>query len=342
MNHPWNRIGAGLFAAISLLGFSNLSAADFKVATSIYPGWMDNWLMEMKLDKGEPSFLEKRLKETGKGAGVKIEKFKEYIPSVEALVAGKVDACTMTLGEALAFPADSGVPVVILLVHDYSNGNDGVMVPKGWALDKMKGKPIVAEEFSVSQYLIYRWLQKSGKPMDYLKLKNTPGDDVSKVFLSVVGTPSEVAGATWNPHVLRIMQSGKADLPFSSRDIPGEIVDALVVRRDRIAGKEASIKAYIDAHYDVMDYFTNAKTRDRAIKAMSVAAEFSPEDAPLYSKMLEATRFFTTRNETAKFMDSPDFSETQSKVRGFLKEFGAFKSPDPDKVSVALDASFLK
>ena len=25
-----------------------------------------------------------------------------------------------------------------------------------------------------------------------------------------------------------------------------------------------------------MDYFTNAKTRDRAIKAMSVAAEFSP------------------------------------------------------------------
>ena len=115
MNPPWNRIGAGLFAAISLLGFSNLSAADFKVATSIYPGWMDNWLMEMKLDKGEPSFLEKRLKETGKGAGVKIEKFKEYIPSIEALVAGKVDACTMTLGEALAFPADSGVPVVILL-----------------------------------------------------------------------------------------------------------------------------------------------------------------------------------------------------------------------------------
>jgi ABC-type nitrate/sulfonate/bicarbonate transport system substrate-binding protein len=138
------------------------------------------------------------------------------------------------------------------------------------------------------------------------------------------------------------MQSGKADLPFSSRDIPGEIVDALVVRRDRIAGKEASIKAYINAHYDVMDYFTNAKTRDRAIKAMSVAAEFSPEDAPLYSKMLEATRFFTTRNETAKFMDSTDFSETQSKVRGFLKEFGAFKSPDPDKVSGALDASYLK
>lgn len=324
-----------------LLGLSPLGAADFTVATSIYPGWMDNWLMEMKLVKGEPTFLEKRVKEAG-GAGVKIEKFKEYIPSIEALVAGKVDACTMTLGEALAFPADSGIPVVILLVHDYSNGNDGVLVPKGWTIEKMSGKTIVAEEFSVSQYLIYRWMQKSSKPKDYLKLKNTPGDDVSKVFLSVVGTPSEVAGATWNPHVLRIMQSNKADLAFTSRDIPGEVIDALVVRKDRIAGNEKAIKAYIDAHFDVMNYFTDPKTRDRAITAMSVAAEFSAEDAGLYSKMLDSTRFFTNRAEAAQFMESPEFAETQAKVRGFLKEFGAFKSPDPDKVSVAVDSTYLK
>ena len=332
--------GAALVFTALLGALSPMQAEELKVATSIYPGWMDNWLMTMKLEKGQPTFLEKRTKENG--SKVRIEKFKEYIPSIEALVAGKVDACTMTLGEALAFPADSGIPVAIILVHDYSNGNDGVMVPKGWKLANMKGKPIVAEEFSVSQYLIYRWLQKGGQPRDYLTLKNTPGDDVSKVFLAAVGTPSEVAGATWNPHVLRIMQSGKADLPFTSKDIPGEIVDALVIRKDRIAGREDAIKAYVAAHYDVMDYFTNPKTRDRAIQAMSVAAEFSAEDAPLYSKMLEATRFFTTRAETARFMESPELAETQTKVRGFLKEFGAFKSPDPEKVSVEIDTQFVK
>lgn len=342
MKTAWHRVGAAITAAFVLLGIPAATAGNFTVATSIYPGWMDNWLMEMKLVQGEPTFLAKRVKEAGPGTKVSIKKFKEYIPSVEALVAGKVDACTMTLGEALAFPADSGVPVTIYLVDDYSNGNDGVTVPKGWTIDNMSGKPIVAEEFSVSQYLIYRWLQKEGKPIGYLKLKNTPGDDVSKVFLAAVGTPDKVAGATWNPHVLRIMQSGKADLAFTSRDIPGEIVDALVVRNDRVAGNEKAIKAYIDAHYDVMDYFTNPATRDRAIKAMSVAAEFSPEDAPLYSKMLESTRFFATRAETINFMESPQFAETQKKVRGFLKEFGAFKSPDPEKVSVGVDATYLK
>jgi len=332
----------GLIAVIVGVLSIGLSAQaeELTVGTSIYPGWMDNWLMEMKLVPDQPSFLEARTK--ANGSKVKIEKFKEYIPSVNALVAGKVDAVTMTLGEALAFPADSGIPVAILFVHDYSNGNDGVVVPKGWTLDAMKGKTIVAEEFSVSQYLIYRWLQKANKPLDFLTLKNTPGDDVSKVFLATVGKASQVAGATWNPHVLRMMQSGKADLAFSSKDIPGEVVDALVIRKDRIAGREKAIEAYIAAHYDVMDYFTNPKTRDRAIRAMSVAADFTAEDAPLYSKMLEATRFFTNRKETIAFMESPDLAETQTKVRTFLKDFGAFKSPNPDSLSVTIDPSFLK
>src|SRR4051812_8810876 len=112
--------------AVALI-FPGLHAAEkpeFTVATSIYPGWMDNWLMEMPLEKGKPPFLKRRTQEGG--VTVNIKKFKEYVPSIEAMVAGKVDACTMTLGETLAFPEDSGVDAVIFLVHDYSNGNDGV------------------------------------------------------------------------------------------------------------------------------------------------------------------------------------------------------------------------
>ena len=332
----------GLTAAISLTGAAKLHAQNesLKVATSIYPGWMDNWLMEMPLEKGQPTFLAKRTKETG--GKVEIVKFKEYIPSVEALVAGKVDACTMTLGEALAFPADSGVEIVCLFVHDYSNGNDGVLFPKSWTLDTAKGKPVVAEEFSVSQYLVYRFLQTAGKPRDYFAFKNTPGDDVSKTFLAAVGTKDEVAGATWNPHVLRVMESGKASLAFSSREIPGEIVDMLVMRKDRIKGRENSIKAYVAAHYDVMGYFTASATRERCIRAMASAAEFSAADAPLYSKMLDATRFYTSREDAVKFLTAPQFKETEGKVRNFLKEFGAFKSKDPEALTVPVDTSYLK
>lgn len=329
-----------LALAGALLGFGSAPAQDLKVATSIYPGWMDNWVMEMPLEKGQPTILAKR----SQAAGVKIEivKFKEYIPSVEALVAGKVDACTMTLQEALSFPEDSGIEVVVLFIHDYSNGNDGVLVPKGWKLADMQGKSLVAEEFSVSQYLVSRWLQKNGKKRDYLTFKNTPGDDVSKVFLAAAGGKDAVAGATWNPHVLRIMQSGKAETAFSSKEIPGEILDCFVVRKDRIAGKEKALQAYIDAHYDVMASFTGAATREKTIRAMTVAAEFTGDDAPLYSQMLAATRFYTTKAETIAVMTGAEVKETQTKVKAFLKEFGAFKSKDADKLEVEFDTRFLK
>jgi len=47
----------------------------------------------------------------------------------------------------------------------------------------------------------------------------------------------------------------------------------------------------------------------------------------------EPAAFFTTREETAKFMESDEIRETEKKLRGFLKEFGAFKSSDPEKLS---------
>jgi NitT/TauT family transport system substrate-binding protein len=343
MMNKTKRVGTWLAAVVAaiLLGGSGAwaQAEKLKVATSIYPGWMDNWLMEMKLVKDSPTFLEKRCKDTG--GKVEIVKFKEYLPSVEALVAGKVDACTMTLGEALALPEDSGVEVACLFVHDYSNGNDALLTPNGWELEKMAGKTVVGEEFSVSQYLVYRFFQKNNKPLNYMVFKNTPGDDVSKTFLASVGTANELAGATWNPHVLRVLDTGKGKAMFTSRDIPGEIVDMLVIRKDRIAGREKSIEAYVNAHYDVMKYFVDPATRDRAIKAMAISAEFSDQDVPLYSKMLDSTRFYTTAKETRELMASEPLQETQKKVRGFLKDFKALKSPEPDKVAVEFDPQFL-
>ena len=73
--------------------------------------------------------------------------------------------------------------------------------------------------------------------------------------------------------MLRILATGKADPLFTSESIPREIVDMVVIRNDRIAGKEKAIQAYVDAHYDVMRYFSGPDTSERAIKAMTVALE---------------------------------------------------------------------
>lgn len=328
--------------ALTLWSFSSLQAEEgtFKVGWSIYPGWMDNALMEMKLEKDKPTFLEQRTKEFG--GKVEVVKFKEYIPSIEALAAGKLDACTMTLGEALSIPTDSGINVTCILVHDFSNGNDAICTPKGWTWKDLKGQAIMAEEFSVSQYLVWRGLQTNKLPLDYITFKNTPGDECSKVFMSSLETKKPVVVATWNPHVLRIKATNKADLLFTSAQIPGEIVDMLVVRNDRIKGNEKAIKAYIAAHYDVMRYYNDSKTQEKAIRAMTQAAEMKKEDAELFKGMLDGTRFYATPKETVQFMESSELKAQHNRVRDFLKTFKAFKGANPDTYQVSFDSSFVK
>ena len=312
----------------------------FKVGWSIYPGWMDNALMEMELVKSEDSFLKQRTDEAG--VSVQIVKFKEYIPSVSALASGKLDACTMTLGEALSIPVDSGIPVTIILINDYSNGNDAICVPNGWNWENMKGKSILAEEFSVSQYLVWRALQKEGLPYDHVGFKNTPGDECSKVFLAGVESNSPVAVATWNPHVLRIEESGKADMLFTSADIPKEIIDCVVVRTDRIKGNEKAIQAYVNAHYDVMRYLNDPATKERAIRAMTVSAELRKEDSALFEGMLSKTAFYSTPQETAEFMDSEELKTQHDRIRQFLLDVGAFRSENADNHQITFDSSFVR
>ena len=325
--------------AIMLPLRSACPAQALKVGWSIYPGWMDNALMEMKLRRGKATFLAERCREHG--AQVDVVKFKEYISSVEALAAGKLDACTMTLGEAFGIPTDSGVPVTCILINDYSNGNDAICVPKGQTWADLKGKSIMAEEFSVSQYLVWRGLQLQGLPLNYLRFKHTPGDDCAKVFIAGASRGQNVTVATWNPHVLRIAATGKADLLFTSASIPREIVDMVVIRNDRIRGREKAIQAYIAAHYDVMRYFSSPKTRERATRAMTVASELKKDDAPLFKSMLAATRFYLTPKETAAFMGSDELRKQHDRVREFLKVFGAFKGKTPDAYRVPFDSSYV-
>src|ERR1700749_3958908 len=61
------------------------------------------------------------------GVNIKVQRF-DYAPSLDAFVAKNIDACTMTNMEALDMPAASGVDTTAVLIGDYSNGNDAVLV----------------------------------------------------------------------------------------------------------------------------------------------------------------------------------------------------------------------
>src|SRR4029453_9895605 len=105
--------------AVTVLPRLAIARDKFTLAVSIYVGWMPWYYAK---DFGI-------LKKWAERYKISIDVVEmDYIPSVEAYVAGKVDAVVMTNMEALDMPARSGVDSTALIVGDYSNGNDALLV----------------------------------------------------------------------------------------------------------------------------------------------------------------------------------------------------------------------
>ena len=110
-----------LLLAASLAGPA-AAKEKFTVAWSIYVGWMP-WEYA-----GASGILDK----WAEAYGIEIELVRmDYIPSVEAYVAEQVDAVVMTNMECLNMPAASGIDSTVLIVGDYSNGNDAILTRGG-------------------------------------------------------------------------------------------------------------------------------------------------------------------------------------------------------------------
>lgn len=308
-------------------------------AFNAYPGLAGCFLMDKKLEKDQPTFLERRMKETG--GKVKIIITKDYIPTVQAYAAGKYDSVSVSIADSIPTCSDAEVATRFYILTGYSNGGDGIIVPKGWKLSQMKGKTIIGDKLSCMEILFQRWLELNGKPRDYMVFKNTLGEEAPKIFLSNLDQSTELACLTWEPMMMHLIESGKAEIAFSTANTPGELVNGFSIREDRIKGREKSIEALVKAYYDAVDYYMDPKTHDKALRAVASDLGFSQEDLPLLKKIMDSQVIFT-KEESLRFMKSGQFQRSKEIAIDFFKQSGALKIKNPDTLDVKIDTRFLE
>src|SRR5712671_2762512 len=105
-------VAALVIAILSIMSRPELSLAKdkFTLAVSIYAGWMP-WYYAKDYNI---------VKKWAERYGISIEVVEmDYIPSIEAYVAGKADACVMTNMEALTMPAKAGIDTTVIVTGDY-------------------------------------------------------------------------------------------------------------------------------------------------------------------------------------------------------------------------------
>jgi len=154
------------------------------------------------------------------------------VESINQYTAGQFDGVSATNMDTLSIPSGGGVDTTALIVGDYSNGNDAVILKRDGDLTSLAGMPVNLVELSVSHYLLARALDTVGlSEADLDGVINTSDADMIAAF----ATDDVEAVVTWNPLVSEIMNAPNATKLFDSSDIPGEIIDLMVVNTDTLA-----------------------------------------------------------------------------------------------------------
>lgn len=256
----------------------------------------------------------------------------DYIPSIEAYVAGQADGVAMTNMEALNMAAAAGVDSTCIIIGDYSNGNDAVLTRNGLKLQDLKGKEVYIVELSVSQYLLERGLAiQNGIGINDIKLINTSDADISPAFIA---NSSQQAVVTWNPMVLDILTQvpGVTDA-FDSSKIPYEILDIMFLKTETLNRHPELAKALVGAWYETMGIMTTPAqpTRESAFKIM---AEEAGTTVTSFKKQLETTAMFWTPKDAAEFTRSNKLVEVMDLVRKFSFDHGLWTTKTVDDIGI--------
>jgi len=283
--------------------------ASFNVAWSIYVGWMP-W------DYADQSGILKKWA-TKYGIKIKLTQVNDYVESINQYTAGTFDACVMTNMDMLTIPAAGGVDSTALIVGDFSNGNDGVVLKgKGRALADIKGQKVNLVELSVSHYLLIRALSTVGLRERDLKIVNTSDADIVGAFAA----PASTAVVTWKPQLSAVLGMPNAQLVFDSSKIPGEILDLMVVNSATLNANPKLGKALAGAWYETVALMLRNDAAGKA--AQAAMAKASGTDAAGFTSQLATTHLFSTPADGYQFATGDAVVKTMDLVRKFSFEHG--------------------
>ena len=274
---------AGL--AMSAMTWQANAAEPLKIGYSDWPGWVA-W--EVAVEK--KWFAEA-------GVDVQFEWF-DYVASMDAYAAGKLDAVSMTNGDALV-TGSTGAPSTMILINDYSNGNDMVVGKPGVSSIKdLKGKKVGVEVGFVGHLLLLTALEENGMTESDVTLVNVPTNETPQVLAS-----GEVdAIVAWQPssgQALKMVPGSSAI--FTSADKPGIIYDGLSVNPASLASRKADWEKVLKVWYKAVAYINDPKTHDDAISIMASRVGLSAAE---YAPFLKGTKLLTLDEAKAAYKKS--------------------------------------
>lgn len=285
-----------------------LDKPTYKICWSIYAGWMPWGYAE---DVGIVQKWAERY-----NMNIDIVLVDDYIDSINRYTAKEFDGCTMTNMDALTIPAAEGLDTTAIVVGDFSFGNDAIVVRNARSLPDIQGMRVGLVEYSVSHYLVARALDMIGLTEKDIRLEPMADAELVDAYQD----HKIPAVATWNPLLSEIKDTQNSKVVFSSQDIPGEIIDLLVVNTETLNRNPNLGSALAGAWYEVMSLMQKDDRNARTAKFIMGVG--SGTDLKGFEAQLNTTQMFYDPERAVIFTNGSDLLKTMEYVAEFSFHHG--------------------
>lgn len=170
---------------------------------------------------------------------------------VRAFEREQVDGFFGTVTELLRSRDQSHRDAQVVMVADYSDGADVILAGPGVAtVAELRGKRIGIETGSLTTFILARALEQSGLAWSDVRTVHMAAMDMAPAMAD----RKVDAVVTYPPLSFEIVKAGKGREIFSTREIPGEVVDVLAFDESCIKARGAEVRAFVRAFHRAQEY----------------------------------------------------------------------------------------
>ncbi|MEO6697360.1 MAG: ABC transporter substrate-binding protein [Gammaproteobacteria bacterium] len=253
---PWY----GMVLVLMLLGCVPEEEPPLRIGTHVWPGY-------------EPLYLARELGYFD-ATPVRLVELPSATDVSRAFRNSAIEAAALTLDEVLSL-VQYGLAARIVLVMDTSHGADALLAwPELKELKDIKGRRVGVESGALGGYVLTRALQFAGLNRTGITVVSVPVPEQELAYRN----HRVDALVTMEPNRTRLLAQGARQL-FDSSQIPGEIVDVLVVRQDYIDKHPRQVQRLITTWFSSLDYMKNYP--DDSHRRMTKRLGVSPQEVSL-------------------------------------------------------------
>ena len=178
------------------------------------------------------------------GVRVRLVEFEDLSDAQRAFEQGKIDGLATTLVEVLVARAATARDLRIVRTICVSNGADVLIANQQVRqVVDLRNRAVAVEPGSLGHFMLARALELAGLQMS----------DVKHVPMALSAMPEALrtgkvsAAVMYPPHAVPLLASPGVHVIFSSRDIPGEVVDVYAFDAQVISARADDLKRFFTA-----------------------------------------------------------------------------------------------